>query len=123
MVRLMIVLFASLVVIPAQARWKAEYAAAPPEVQDWYARAELTEAAKKRFSFKLCCSHADVVKTRFSVNRTTNGDEWYFERSGQWVRIPDDIIHWGEHAPDGRPTLFALSDGRLTCFWPGEDGN
>jgi len=42
-----------------QARWKAEYASQPPDVQQWYRNAELTEAAQARFRFKKCCDHAD----------------------------------------------------------------
>ena len=106
---------------PAHARWKSEYAAAPQAVQDWYQNAELTEAAKKRFSFTKCCAKADVVDTKFKVGGAGN-DEWWWLNSGQWQRVPDDIIHWGEHAPGGRPTLFVY-DGRPTCFFPGEDGN
>src|SRR5690348_6209954 len=54
----------------AQATWKPEYTNNAPEVQAWYRNAELTEAAKNRFPFKKCCDHADVVKTKFNVNRT-----------------------------------------------------
>jgi hypothetical protein len=32
-------------------------------------------------------------------------------------RIPDDIIHVDEHAPDNQPTLFSY-DGKETCFFP-----
>lgn len=105
----------------AHARWKPEYAAYPPEVQAWYRDAELTDAAKRRFNFKKCCDHADVVKTKFNVNKTDAGDEWYWLDGDSWRRIPDDIIHWGVHAPNGQPTLFVFM-GRETCFFPGRDG-
>ena len=105
----------------AQATWKPQYANAPQEVQDWYRRAELTSAAQKRFQFKSCCAHSDVVKTSFRVDKATGGDAWYWMRDGEWKRIPDDIIHWGESSPNKEPTLFAI--GNLpTCFWPGEGG-
>ena len=108
-------------VAQVQARWKPEYASQPPEVQAWYRNAELTEAAQARFPFKKCCDHADVVKTKFNVNRTTAGDEWYWLDGQTWRRIPDDIIHWDQRAPNGQPTLFVYS-GQETCFFPGDGG-
>jgi hypothetical protein len=102
----------------ADDRWSNQ----PQAVRDWYQRAQLTEAAQKRFQFKSCCAHSDVVKTQFHVDKSTNGDAWYWLADGEWKRVPDDIIHWGESAPDGQPTLFAI--GTLpTCFWPGQAGN
>lgn len=108
-------------VVWASAEWKPEYASSPPEVREWYRNAELTKAAQGRFPFKKCCDHADVVKTKFKVNTTTNGDEWYWLDGEQWRRIPDDIIHWGRSAPGGKPTLFVYS-GKETCFFPGDGG-
>jgi len=118
-----VVLGVSVLVLAAQvqARWKPEYASQPPEVQQWYRNAELTKAAQARFPFKKCCDHADVVKTKFNVNRTTSGDEWYWLDGDKWRRIPDDIIHWDKHAPNGQPTLFVFS-GKETCFFPGDGG-
>src|SRR6185312_9325283 len=72
-----LVISAFVLAVQVQARWKPEYASQPPEVQQWYRNAELTAAAQARFRFKKCCDHADVVKTKFNVNRTTSGDEWY----------------------------------------------
>jgi len=72
--------------VHAQATWKPEYASKPPEVQAWYQNAELTEAAKIRFPFKKCCDHADVVRTRFTVNKTDDGDEWFYLDGGTWKR-------------------------------------
>jgi len=76
--------------VQAPATWKPEYAANPPEVQAWYRNAELTEAAKIRFPFKKCCDHADVVKTKFSVNKTSQGDEWFWLDGDQWRKVPGD---------------------------------
>jgi hypothetical protein len=105
----------------AYATWKPEYANAAPEVQEWYRNAQLTDAAQRRFGFKSCCAHSDVVKTTFRVDKATDGDEWYWLKDGQWNLIPSDIIHWSENAPDGQPTLFAI--GNLpTCFYPGQGG-
>lgn len=109
--------------IPAKldVTWKPEYANQPLEVQEWYRNAELTKQAQSRFPFKKCCDHSDVVKTRFNVNKTTSGDEWYWLDGDKWRRIPDDIIHWQERAPNGQPTLFVY-DGKETCFFPGDGG-
>jgi hypothetical protein len=105
----------------ARATWKPEYANAAPEIKAWYQNAQLTQAAQKRFGFKSCCAHSDVVRTEFRVDKATNGDEWYWLNNGRWTQIPSDIIHWGESAPDRQPTLFAI--GNLpTCFYPGQGG-
>lgn len=105
----------------ARAEWKPEYDLLPPEIRAWYRNAELTPEAQARLPFKKCCDHADVVKTKFSVNKTNNGDEWFYLAGSGWRRIPDDVIHWGESAPGGQPTLFVYS-GAETCFFPGDGG-
>jgi hypothetical protein len=105
----------------ANATWKPEYANAPQEAQDWYRNAQLTDSAQKRFGFKSCCAHSDVVKTTFRVDNASGDDAWYWLNDGEWHQIPSDVIHWGESAPGGEPTLFAI--GNLpTCFFPGEGG-
>lgn len=119
---LLLALLASCALAPAAATWKPEYASAAPAVQDWYRNAELTPAARQRFPFTKCCDHADVVKTQFRVDRGSGGDEWFYFDLGAWKRIPPDIIHWGESAPGGQPTLFVYHD-QATCFFPGEGGN
>lgn len=106
----------------AAARWKAEYASQPQAVQDWYRQAQLTSAAQARFGFLLCCDNSDVVKTHFEVDHSTGRDVWTYEDvPGHMKRIPDDIIHWGQSAPGGLPTLFVWK-GQETCFFPGEGG-
>lgn len=90
--------------------------------RDWYKSAQLTEAARKRFSFSSCCEKADVFRTQFRVDKTTGDDEWwYVAADGTWRRVPPDIVHWGKSAPDGQPTLF-IYQGAETCFFPGESG-
>lgn len=116
-----------LLVTGAHATWKPEYAQADQAVQDWYKNAELTPEAQKRFGFKGCCDHADVVKTRFQVSKKNGADVWEFWDDAatppSFQPIPSDIIHWGEAAPGGLPTLFRLGiGGALVCFWPGEGG-
>lgn len=106
---------------PVGATWKPEYANQPFEVQQWYRNAELTKEAQVRFPFKKCCDHSDVVKTKFNVNRTSGGDEWFWLDGDKWRRIPDDVIHWQEHAPNRQPTLF-IYNGKETCFFPGDGG-
>lgn len=102
-------------------KWKPEYASLPQEIQDWYKRAELTPAAQERLHIKSCCEHADVVKTKFRVNKTDGADEWEWLDGEKWKRVPPDIIHWGETAPGGEPTLFVWN-GKETCFYPGQGG-
>jgi len=117
---------AAILAVPVGATWKPEYANQPFEVQQWYRNAELTKAAQTRFPFKKCCDHSDVVKTRFNVNKTSAGDEWYWwnaDKAGddKWQRVPEDVIHWDKRAPSGLPTLFTYN-GKETCFFPGDGG-
>lgn len=91
--------------------------------KSWEQRhAELTPAAQKRLLFKSCCAHSDVVKTRFRVSRVDGSDQWEWLHDGKWELIPADIIHTGERAPDGQPTLFAIGSSLPTCFFPGDGG-
>lgn len=111
---------AVLAICRADATWKPEYAANSAEVQAWYENAELTPEAKQRFPFKKCCDQSEVFRTQFKVDKASGRDEWwYFD--GEWKRIPDDIVHVDEHAPDNQPTLF-LYHGKETCFFPGGAG-
>lgn len=108
-------------IVRVQATWKPEYADADPAVQDWYRNAELTPAAQGRLHFKSCCASSDVVRTRFRVNSVDGADEWEWLDGSEWEKIPADIVHQNEHAPDGQATLFAI--GHLpTCFFPPEGG-
>jgi hypothetical protein len=70
------------------------------------------------------CAQGEVLRTRFHVDRTSSGDEWWYLESatGCWRKIPDDIVLWGEHALDTLPTLY-IWDGVLTCFVPPKGGN
>lgn len=122
MTRLAVIILALLLSYPAGARWKPEYTQLPQSVKDWYQNAELTEAARKRFNFIKCCAQADTVQTRFKVNKTTGRDEWwYINHNGSWEQIPDDIIHWGQSGPEGKPVLFVITN-RPVCFFPPESG-
>jgi hypothetical protein len=112
--------FAVLSTVQGNARWKAEYAQKPETVRNWYESRELTEAAQQRFNFRSCCAHSDVVKTKFKVGGAGN-DEWWWLVGETWKRIPDDVIHWNEHAPDGLPVLFAVGENP-TCFYPPDGG-
>lgn len=106
----------------AQARDLGQWTDQTPEVREWYRNAEVMPAARGRIHFVKCCDNADVVRTKFAVNKTDGGDEWFYEDApGHMKRIPDDIVHWGETAPDGQPTLFVY-DNKETCFYPGDGG-
>jgi hypothetical protein len=119
---------------PAAASWQPRYAQAPQAVQDWYRGAQLTDAAAKRLKLKGCCDESEVVRTKFQVRSDDGADEWFYvdPKDGKTKQVPPDIIHWGESAPDGQPTLFVISDywadvfhlphGTPTCFYPGESG-
>ncbi|MDO8596632.1 MAG: hypothetical protein Q7R45_08410 [Sulfuricaulis sp.] len=110
---------------PADATWKPEYAQAPQAVRDWYSNAQLTPAASQRLKIVSCCASSDVVRAQFRVEKKTGrrGDEWWYLAGATWKRVPPDIIHWDEHAPDGMPTLFILSGSNVeTCFYPPDGG-
>jgi hypothetical protein len=107
--------------VASQAKWKPQYASAPQEVQDWYKSRKLTEAAAKRFAFKSCCDGSDKVETQFRVDRATGEDKWYYQKDGQWMEVPPDVIWWDEHSPTGEAILFAV-DGKPTCFFPPRGG-
>ncbi len=90
----------------------------------WYENAETTIRSRERLNWMVrCCAQAEVVRTKFRVDRTTGDDvwEWYDPALNRWRVVPDDIIHWGEHAPDKRPTLF-INAGKEVCFFPPEEG-
>jgi hypothetical protein len=74
----------------------------------WYEKQEINPEAIKRLgiSWKSCCNHSDVVKTRFRVDRTTYEDEWWYLDGNTWRKVPADIVHWNDPTPDGQPVLF-----------------
>jgi hypothetical protein len=107
-------------------RWTQEQIAqADPSVRAWYEQQEINPAAQKRLNvtFKSCCKNGDVFLTQFRVGPGEHGDdEWWYLQKGVWKRIPDDVIHWGEYAPDGQATLFLYaSGGQELCFYPSRD--
>ena len=103
------------------ATWKPEYAQLPQAVQDWYESRTLTPAAESRFHFHSCCAHSDVVKTKFKVGGVGNDEWWWLDPDSKWQRVPEDVIHWEEHAPNGEPTMFAIGS-TPTCFFPPNAG-
>lgn len=114
---------AILVAGPAPVRWKAEYAELPQATRDWYRTRELTPAAQKRFAFKSCCDNSDVVRAKFAVSKLNGTDQWFYQLPGEekWQQVPDDVIHWDEHAPSGEPVMFVFA-GHPTCFYPPSGG-
>jgi hypothetical protein len=92
-----------------------------PEYQQWASSVEITAEAQKRLPWHKCCNHAEIFRTKFLP--LNNGEDGYLYEviDGVWKRIPNDIIHWGEKAPDGQNTLF-IYQGKETCFFPAEGG-
>ena len=107
----------------ARGEWRAEYAQNAPEVQQWFKDQQLNPATKERLgvSWNGCCEKGDVFRTQFRVGGD-NADQWWYWKGDQWKRIPDDVIHWGQHAPDKRATLFIYTTGQELCFYPPEEG-
>jgi hypothetical protein len=97
----------------------------PAWSDSWFERQTLNAPTMKRLNvgWNSCCLGSEVVKTQFRVNKTSNGDEWYYMKDGTWKRVPDDTIHWGQHAPGGEATLFIyFMTGDETCFYPPQEG-
>ena len=98
----------------------------PAWSDSWFDRQTLNPPTMKRLNvgWNSCCLGSEVVKTQFRVDKTSNGDEWYYlKEDNTWKRVPDDTIHWGQHAPDGQATLFVyFMTGEETCFYPPQEG-
>ncbi|HLH93569.1 MAG TPA: hypothetical protein VKW08_00480 [Xanthobacteraceae bacterium] len=91
----------------------------------WYDEQTLTPETQKRLNvgWNSCCLGSEVVKTQFRVNKTDYGDEWYYLKDGAWRRVPPDIVHGDEHAPNGQATLFIyFVTGQETCFFRPQEG-
>ena len=117
-----------LVTTTAKAEWKVEYGAKPQWVQNWYKEQKMTDETWKRLgspSWKSCCDGGDVFKTQFRViedGSKYGHDTWWYLKEGVWKQVPDDVIHWGEHAPSRQATLFIRWTGQELCFYPPEEG-
>jgi hypothetical protein len=118
-----VVMFVVLSASFAHARWKPEYSNMPPEVRARYAQAQTLPGSRPRAEkgYIGCCNHGDVVDAQFEVRKTRSGyvEEWHYKTAemAEYKKSPNDIIHWGEAAPYGLPTLF-LYNGEEICFWP-----
>jgi hypothetical protein len=109
----------------AHARWRPEYAQNTQQVRDWFSSQQLNPTTKQRLGvpWNGCCENGDVFKTQFRVSKNTGGDEWYYLKGDTWKKVPDDVIHWGQHSPDKRATLFIyVATGQELCFYPPEEG-
>lgn len=125
----------------ARAHGTHEFAQLTPEEQRWMGEALTTERSRpglaaKGFTWHSCCNHGDRVKARMRSVKGADGyaDEWYYEKDGEWIRIPDDVIHMDidEEADAARPTpmspqlkqegVLFIYQGTITCFWPPKDG-
>ena len=94
-------------------------------MRDWFSSQQLNPATKQRLGvpWNGCCENGDVFKTQFRVSKSTGGDEWYYLKGDTWKKVPDDVIHWGQHSPDKRATLFIyVATGQELCFYPPEEG-
>ena len=110
----------------AYATWKPEYAQLSQEVKDWYKGQTLNQATWERLgspSWHSCCEHGDVFKTQFRVGGDNSDEWWYLTKENEWKQVPPDTIHWGQHAPNGEPTLFIYqATGQELCFYPPLEG-
>jgi hypothetical protein len=101
-----------------------------PQEREWMNKQHSTDEARKKgiVPWYSCCSHADRVKTRFFVDKTTGKDRWKYldPNTGQWVEIPNEVIH-EEYDPNMPETLrregvLFVYSGKVTCFWVPEGG-
>lgn len=90
----------------------------PQENQSWYQNAETNPEARSTFphAWVKCCNHAEVIEAKYIV-RPDGKDGWRWNDNGVLKDIPSIITHWGESAPDNKPTLFVYQ-GVMTCFYP-----
>lgn len=101
-----------------------DYANSP--YKGWADKQQVTDAARPRFNCTpdgscSCCDGAEIAKTQFRVDRVTAADQWWYKDGNTWRRIPDDIIHFNERAPNGDPVLFIYM-GIPRCFWIPDGG-
>jgi len=125
---LVAMLLSTIPVIKAWPRWDERFAQIEQSTRDWYKAQELNPTTWERMgspSWHGCCEKGDVYRTGFRVveDGTKYGrDAYFYFKDGAWKEIPDDVIHWDQHAPDGRPTLFLLwGNGKELCFYPGRE--
>ena len=109
------------------ARWKAEYASHSQQERDWYESQTTTAATRERIQaswYTSCCLHADTVKARFAVSKSSGADKWFYRIEGtkEWRAVPADTVQPGIETPDDQPVLFVDATGRdfgPVCFFPG----
>jgi len=109
------------------ARWKAEYASRTQQERDWYERQQTTPETRERIKaswYVFCCVHADTVKARFAVSKTSGADKWFYQVEGttEWRAVPADTVQPGIETPGDQPVLFVDATGRdfgPVCFFPG----
>lgn len=81
-----------------------------------------------------CCADSEILRdVQFRVTgaemveiegKLFPKEEWWYKRDGdaEFKRVPDHTIHWGEHAPDGKPVLFVIGRNEPRCFFPPLEG-
>jgi hypothetical protein len=148
----------------AGATWKPEFSKHSAALRSWFQVAQPTPLARLEFGIFYCCEQAERVKTKFNLVQGDDGEQWWMEcgadvvvfcqenhkQNGEWVRIPEKIIHhegiktpgeWvgrsGERGIVGDVereqveaefeqlrmdgVLFVFG-GHLVCFWPPDFG-
>ncbi len=91
----------------ARATWKPEFSKHSAALRAWFQVAQPTPPAKLEFGLSYCCEQSERVKTKFTLTRADDGEQWWMEcgadvvvfcqenhkQAGEWVRIPEKIIH------------------------------
>jgi hypothetical protein len=111
----------------ADARWKPEYASRTQQERDWYESQTTTPETRQRIQaawYTSCCLHADTVKARFAVSKSSGADKWFYQIEGtkEWRTVPADTVQPGIETPGDQPVLFVDATGRdfgPVCFFPG----
>jgi hypothetical protein len=144
----------------AWSTWKPEFSKHSAALRAWFQMAQPTPLARLEFGISYCCDQAERARTKFNLVQGDDGEQWWVECSpdivvfchenhmtdGQWVRIPEKIIHHdgiktprefigrsGERGIVGdvereqveaefeqlrtEGVLFVFG-GHLVCFWP-----
>lgn len=120
---------------------KAHEAGSHPSLEGWAEQQIVTPEYGKRMGCAnpemrqgpscYCCAYSEIIEdAEYKLSKdkvqVINGkeypvDEWWYKLPGktEWKLVPDDAVHWGEHAPNGQAVLFFLP-GTTTprCFFP-----
>src|SRR5258708_33642422 len=96
----------------------------PAWSDSWFERQTLNPPTMKRLNvgWNSCCLGSEDVRSALRGERACIWEDWDYMKDGSWKRVPDDTIHWGQHAPGGQATLFVyFMTGDETCFYPPQE--